>query len=152
MGRRRRQRTGFGRSSADHDDLPSVAWTVIRCYPIARRPEHVAAGLLQEIEYRTFRLPHRRATQFVPTPIERLDRTFVDDEPPVEAVLTVERLLGQARVHGLDERSIELVRRLAGGASTAALAAELQVTTRTVRNRRDRAIEVLRALPAAVAC
>lgn len=36
------------------DQLVSSAWMVIRCYPIDRRPNRVAANLLRDIEYQSF--------------------------------------------------------------------------------------------------
>jgi DNA-binding NarL/FixJ family response regulator len=58
-------------------------------------------------------------------------------------------LVAQALAHGVDEGSLSLVRRLAAGVSASVIAAELQVTARTVRNRRDHVVRTLRTLPAA---
>ena len=117
------------------DDLVTTAWTVIRTYPVEQRPEYVAANLLRRIEYEAFRKPTRRRATFTPKPPHVFDEVEAD-EPVPDATREVAELLDAAARRGVAADEIELARRLARGDSTHAIAADLGVTDRTVRNRR----------------
>ncbi len=176
VGRRRgvADTTGIG-AVRDSDDLLATAWTVIRTYPIAHRPNYVAAGLLREIDYVAYRLPYRRLARFVPTPATTFEQRtaanisagrnpFNDssnaDSSCVDSVvtdsfaadafddtsLTLQQVFEHARRAGIDGNQIELLQRLADGASTADLAGERHVTARTIRNHRDATVQALREL------
>lgn len=117
------------------DDLVATAWTVIRTYPIERRPTYVAPGLLRSIHYQALQRPTRRLATFVPVAGHAFDATPAADTGP-GATEELAELLALARQSGLDERDIELARRLGRGETTTELARSADVTPRTVRNHR----------------
>lgn len=125
-------------------ELLGAAWISIRTYNPSRRPGCIAAALISDAEYRAFRLPWRRAAHGErPTDLSRhdLEQPFT---PTADEELA--SVLESALSAGLPAADIELVRRLACDASTGELAAEMKVTPRTVRNRRDRITAQLREL------
>lgn len=116
-------------------ELVTAAWTVIRTYPIDARPSYVAANVLRRIDDAAFRRQLRRRAKFTPWPTELFDRSPA--EPPgVSAAEELDDLLVAAAAHGMSDDDLGLARRLAAGHSTIAIAADLRVTDRTVRNRR----------------
>ena len=137
----------------DFDEVLATAWTVIRCYPVDRRPEYIARNLLRDVDYHVFRRPYRRVARFVPTPAEVFERTahVVDELPEDDPRAELADLLDLAARAGMDADDIELARRLGAGASTAELAAERSVTDRTIRNRRAAVVRRLQALATAAA-
>lgn len=131
------------------DELLAVAWTVICTYPIERRPCFVVSGLLRTCEYHAFRRPHRRKAHIVPVPNERFAlRAAPEDD---EAAIELRSLLDDAARAGLSADDLVLARRLAGGTTTAELAAEAQVTERTIRNHRAAMLYRLRRIALATA-
>jgi len=135
------------------DEVLATAWTVIRCFPVERRPHYVAANLLRDVDYQVFRRPYRRVTKSVPTAGEFFDRTVgvadvVDDDDPRAEL---DELLRLAERSGLGAEDLELARRLGSGASTVEIAAERNVTDRTIRNHRAALILRLRRIAAEAA-
>jgi hypothetical protein len=118
------------------DEVVATAWTVIRTFPVERRPRYLAANLLRDIEYRTFVLPWRRRATFVPQPSQSFDLAPAPS-PAVSPADELAELLELAEQSGLDHADLELARRLGSGESTAQLAESCCVTDRTIRNRRD---------------
>jgi DNA-binding CsgD family transcriptional regulator len=146
LGRRRSYRA---RHSAT-DDLLAAAWTVIRTYPIDRRPHYVAAGLLRSIGYAAADPMERRKATFVARPSSTFDLTAAVDPAP-NASDELADLLTLAASAGVSADDVELVRRLGQGASTLQLASERQVSDRTIRNHRAAAVHRLRAVATSVA-
>lgn len=141
----RRHRT-FGKRLAELDDeVVGTAWTVIRTFPIRTRSRQVAAQLVGDVGYRVFRLPSRRSTRFDPHPSTAFDALLSPEVEP-EASAELDELLTTAGRQGLDAGGLALLRRLAGGSTTAELAAEERVTERMIRYRRRAAIERVREL------
>lgn len=127
----------------------ATAWTVIRTFPVERRPRFVAANMLRDIEYRTFVQPWRRQGRSIPQPSDTFDRT------PARIVATpaaeeLAELLDLAAQSGLADADLDLARRLGRGESTAQLALAGRVTDRTIRNHRERVAYRLRQV--ALAC
>lgn len=141
---RRRRRT----DETHHDALDEViasAWTVIRTYPIDRRSTYVAAGMLREIDYQSFRRASRRLATFVPQPSHTFElQAAAEDE--LTATEELAALLCDAEAAGLDEADLELARRLGRGESTKEIAAATDVTDRTIRNKREALTYRLRAV------
>jgi DNA-binding CsgD family transcriptional regulator len=131
------------------DDLLAAAWTVIRTYPIDRRPTFVVAGLLRDCEYHAFRRHRRRKAVFVPVPNERFADSAATETD--DAGTELRRLLDDAARAGMSADDLVLARRLAEGTTTAQLAAEAQVTERTIRNHRAAMLYRLRTIALATA-
>jgi DNA-binding CsgD family transcriptional regulator len=127
------------------DELLAAAWAVIRSYRVERYPTFVVPSMLREIERRTFRPERRRRFEVVAVGDEVLERTAAPEQRPT-AAQEIADLLADAARSGLDPADIELVRRLAAGATSAELAVEHDVTDRTIRNHRAAAIHRLRAV------
>jgi hypothetical protein len=131
----------------DLDELIGAAWLAIRSYRTDRRPERIAANLVRDATYLAFIAPRRRrsASEVAVDP-RRFDETPADDS--LNAFQELAGLLAAARQAGLPDEDAELVRRLVRTGSPSAVAAEWNVTTRTVRNRRDKATARVRELAA----
>jgi DNA-directed RNA polymerase specialized sigma24 family protein len=141
-----RRRSGRGRPHASVlDEVLASAWTVIRTFPVERRQTYVAAGLLREIDYQSFRRARRRLTTFVPRPLHTFDATPSPTCTP-SSKDELRDLLQSAAAAGFDPADIELAQRLGRGESTRQIAEATKVTDRTVRNKRDAVTYRLRAL------
>ena len=128
------------------DDLVAHAWIVIRTYPIERRPRRVAAGLVRDIEYRTFVRDHRlRSADELPMsdgPIATEPDRTVESEP----MMLVIELLRDARSAGVDSEDLRFAAEWATGSSTVELAKSFDLCERSVRNRRIRVAAGLRSV------
>ena len=134
------------------DDLCANAWLVIANYPLARRPRRIAANISRDAEYLTCVRPSRLH--------DVARRACLDDEDiplvglggarhahPADELADL--LLGLRGSDGLSHGELTLLRALAAGTSTAAIAERLRCTDRTVRNMRRRLLVKLRELSAA---
>lgn len=142
----RRQR-GAEISTAPIDDaITSLTVAVANAdFPLEAR--HVAPRLASRAFHDAFRKPHRRRhhTTELPCPAMRFDERAAVGEGPDPLVITAQ-LLDIARCAGVHPERVELARRLACGASTADIAAEQHCTDRTIRNRRAKLVDDLRAV------
>jgi DNA-directed RNA polymerase specialized sigma24 family protein len=129
------------------EELIGAAWLAIRAYRTDRRPQRIAANLVRDAAYIAFTAPRRRrsATEVAMDP-QLFEETPADES--VNAFEELARVLADARGAGLPDEDADLVRRLVRAGSPSAVAAECKVTTRTVRNRRDKATARLRELAA----
>jgi DNA-directed RNA polymerase specialized sigma24 family protein len=127
------------------DELVGAAWISIRTFNGARRPACLAAALIADADYRAFRKQWRRAAAS-----ERPTDSHLFDEIEIDLVEGTDDELAAvfraAVAGGLPVDDLDLLRRLAAATPTAELASRLDVTPRTVRNRRDRATERLRQI------
>ncbi|NND75047.1 MAG: hypothetical protein HKN44_08575 [Ilumatobacter sp.] len=114
-------------------------WIAISAYDAARRPRHVAASLISDSVYKAFRQPARRraAREEVCAPHRFDDLAPADATDPL---VELARTLYEADRAGVPRRDTDLLRRIVNADSSARVAADLDVTTRTVRNRRARAV------------
>jgi hypothetical protein len=135
------------RRSADVDgsfeQLLGAAWLVIHAYRPDLRPTRVAANLVRDASYRAFIAPARRRSA---TEVS-IDPHALDDTPAVVVLSSCEELaalLHQARAMGLDARDVDFVQALLRCGSSTRLAAERNVTPRTIRNHRTRTAAKLR--------
>ena len=128
-------------------ELLAAAWTVIRTFPVERRPGHLAANLLRDAEYHAFVRPHRRLLvhEFVPT--------HVLDRPAPESVLDAAEELAELvdGSHSLSHKDRRLLALLVSGASMTEVATTLDVCVRTVTNHRDAVVHRLRQTAAETA-
>ena len=142
---RRRHRPG--QVGGTLEELVGAAWLSIRSCRTERQPTHVAANIVRDASYRAFIAPARRmsATEVA------VDPKTLDETPapiitsPCEELAT---LLADARRAGVPAADLDLVRDLVLAGSPSTVAADRHVTTRTVRNHRDRITARLRDLAA----
>jgi len=143
-----RYRDFHGRNDPVEVVVPA-AWLAIRRFDTQRRRRHVAASLISDAVFAAFRAPQRRlsSTETVRTP-HWFDDDVVSagDRSPLEELADVVRI---ARVAGVPAEDLDLLRRLVQLESPTAVARERQVTTRTIRTHRDRAVARVRAALAA---
>ena len=132
------------------DELVANAWLRIRSYPVERRPHRVAANLVRDIGFATTVQPTRRklASETATAPDTLTDTAVAEHAEPLDELVDV---LRSARDGGLDDQDHRLLCLLASMTRTADVADALDVTTRTVRNRRDAALARLRRLTDAAA-
>lgn len=147
----RRHTNGHGRRQDLLDDLVANAWPIIRNYPIERRPNRVASNLVRDITFETIVRPaRRRSAGEIPTQHEFLIDT--DDRSVTEPLDELVGLLRDARgVPGIIEGDIAFICELINHGRPESLAITLDVTARTVRNRRDAVVHRLRTLVACAA-
>jgi hypothetical protein len=139
----RRRRSAHGPDA--FEDLVAAAWVAIHTFDLDRRPPCLAASLVWAADNRAFRRrPRHEPVAAHPDEPERLVAPVADPHPLRELAEVVD----DARRAGLTDADLELLRRLLADGQRA-LAADLQVTTRTIRNRRDRLVERLRSAVAA---
>ena len=162
----RRRAAGLDRTALI-DDLLATAWTVIRTFPVDRRPRFVAVNLLRDVEYRGYRQPLRRRRAPMAVPDHLLDQkrlTRVADHSTndpannpandpangttngMTARQELDDLLLLAEQAGLGDADLALARRLGRGDTPAQVAADLEVTDRTIRNHRRQVVHRLRAI------
>ena len=126
-----------------------AAWLAIRSYDTDRRRHHVAASLLSDAVFQAFRRPiRRRSSTEVVRPVH-VFASLASDDAPSSAFEELAAVVRDARRAGVPTRDIELLRHLARSESPATVARERNVTPRTVRNHRDRAVAHVRAALAA---
>ena len=125
-------------------ELLGALWIAVRTFDPARTPACIAAALLTDAEHRAFRQPRRRLLSEVP-------RATVDEapapEPECDPAAELADLIEAARAAGAaDSDEIALLRLLASEPSAIRVAERLNVTERTVRNRRAKVAAKLRAV------
>lgn len=142
----RRRESRRGDDMLEH--LVAAAWIAIRTFNPTRRPACLAAALIGEADHACFCRPGRRrsATEVTFDPARV---TGMPDERRVSSCEELAGVLADARAAGVPTADLELVRRLLRAGSSAQVATDLQVTARTIRNRRDRVTLRLRQTLAA---
>lgn len=124
------------------EELVGAAWIVIRTFNPSRSPRCLAAALISDADYAAFRAPLRRASS-----TERPVDTTFDERPNSFEPGSCEelaRLLAEAADAGVPDDDLQLIRQLLATPTTIELAEVLQITPRTIRNRRDRITTKLR--------
>lgn len=139
---RRRRAQGWARTGLG--DLLTTTWVVVRTFNPDRRPSDIAASLVSDVDWREYRAPLRRKADHRCTEPDDFDRIADDGQPSAFDELV--ELLTRARTAGLPDDDLDLLCRLASGRRSIDVAAELGVTARTVRNRRERVAGRLREL------
>lgn len=124
------------------DELLGAAWIAIRTYNHRRSPTSIAASLISDADYNAFRSEARRRSS-----TERPTDPLTHDRPHVHEPSSCEQLaevMAEAVEAGIPEADLELLRQLLASPTANELARFLQITPRTVRNRRDRITTRLR--------
>ena len=129
-----------------------MAWIAIRSYDVDRRCHHVASSLLSDAVFQAFRRPLRRmaATAEELRAPSSFSATASFDGPStaVDEFVTV---LRESREAGVPAHDLDLLRHLVRAGTPGAVARERQLTPRTIRNHRDRAVGRVRAAMAVAA-
>lgn len=132
------------------EEIVGAAWIMIRCYDLDRRPACLAAALVWGADHRAFRtgtqLRARRERRAGASIMDRMLDVWPDRSTAATPHDELAEVLADARSAGVDEDDLWLVQRLVETGSTEAVAAELGVTARTIRNRRDRVTYRLRTI------
>lgn len=125
------------------DELLGALWIVIRTFDPERHPASLAAALLRDAESRAFHGRARRRLREVPSD-QLAERASADTH--VEPADELADVLAEAAAAGVaDHDEITLLRLLASAPSPADVARRLNITERTLRNRRARVTAKLRA-------
>ena len=130
----------------------TAAWLAIRSYDVDRRRHHVASSLISDAVFQAFRrhLRRRSMSEQIRSPVTFLETPHIDEPAtPLDEFVTV---LREARQAGVPSCDLDLLRHLVRVGSPRVVAEQRNVTPRTIRNRRDRAIDHVRtalAVPAA---
>lgn len=123
------------------DELLGAAWLTIRTFNPARRPACLAAAIISDADYRAFRSPlRRREASTVPIAVADVEHEPIDPNPGDE----LDRVFRLALAAGVPEADIDLMRQLIDTPTAIDLAERLQITPRTIRNRRARITDRLR--------
>ncbi len=131
-----------GQADAVFEELIGAAWIAVRTYNPTRSPGSIAAALISDADYNAFRADTRRRSS-----TERPVDPQADDVAHVHEPSSCEQLaelLADAADAGVDADDLELLRQLLAAPTTIQLAEVLQITPRTIRNRRDRITSRLR--------
>jgi hypothetical protein len=121
-----------------------AAWLALRNYDVDRRRRHVAASLLSDATFFAFRKQLRRLSA---NEVVRPPQAFLRTAAPATSSTALEELatvVRDAQAAGVSTYDIDLIRHLVRAASPGTVASERDVTTRTVRNHRARAINNVR--------
>lgn len=111
----------------------------IAAYDVDARPRNVAAALVSDVVWITFRRPHRRRSSGeVPTANDTFARR-AGAPPEPHPIVGLAATVAAAERAGVERRHLELVRELAATGSTDVVAQRHRVTARTIRNRRTAA-------------
>lgn len=126
-----------------------AAWIAIRSYDTARRPRQIAAALVSDAIFQGFRRARRRrSSSEIPAPAETFT-TIAWEEPQVPALIELADAIRDAAAAGVAGEELDVIRALARTGSSTLVARDRKVTSRTVRNHRDRAIGHIRRAIAA---
>ena len=131
-----------GQADDVFEELIGAAWIAVRTYNPTRSPGSIAAALISDADYNAFRADTRRRSS-----TERPVDPQADDVAHVHEPSSCEQLaelLADAADAGVDADDLELLRQLLAAPTTIQLAEVLQITPRTIRNRRDRITSRLR--------
>ena len=129
------------------DELLSEAWSVIRSFPIERRDRYVIKNLLRDCEYHAFLKARRRRLVHEPADPVTFDWSpAAEPEPTAEPLAVILELLRRARAGGLSDAYFAVAAALLNNRTVKQAATQLQVTDRTVRNRRHALVRQLRAV------
>lgn len=146
----RRYRSFHDRSDP-FDIVVPAAWLAIASYDVERRRHHVASSLISDAVFQAFRRPLRRRSS---TEEVRAPEAFVSascEDGPSTALDEFVVMLREATRAGVCAHDLDLLRQLVRVGSPGVVAQQRDVTSRTVRNHRARAIDHVRAALAGAA-
>ena len=126
------------------DQVVAAAWIAIRMFDLSRRRGPVAPSLISDamsIGYRNALRRQAAHPELPSDPAEWARHAAPTDRTALEELAGIVR---EAHDRGVPDCDLELVRHLVSSGSPGRVAAEREVTARTVRNHRDRAIANIR--------
>ena len=131
-----------GASAYVLDELMGAAWIAVRTYNPRRSPRSIAASLISDADYLAFRSEGRKQSS-----LERPSDPMTHDHPHTHEPSSCEQLaeiMAQATTAGVPDDDLDLLRQLLDTPTANELAERMQITPRTIRNRRDRITTRLR--------
>lgn len=141
---RRRGRIMKGGMSAAMSELVASAWMVIRQFPHDRRRHKIASNIVRDAEYFAF-VRESRLVRVKEVNVENDVLSWLcDDVTDSMNEMGFDELLCTAADRGVDQRHIELLRKLGAGVHGTEVAIEWGVSPRTIRNYRRAAIDAVR--------
>lgn len=123
-------------------EIAATAWTLIRTYPVVRRPAKVAANLLRDVEYECFVRRQRMRSWRDETTVDQTPEPTRPRDP--HAVEQIVEVLRDARDAGLSPHDLRFLAELASGRHPDDLGTDLGCSPRTIRSRRRILTRVLR--------
>ncbi len=126
------------------DHVLAAAWIAIECFDLDRRRGPVAPSLISDAVATAYRTPMRRRAAHPETPTDATRWREVAESAEPTALEELAEVVRHAGQSGVPDRDLELIRHLAATGSPGRVAVERNVTPRTVRNHRDRAVERIR--------
>jgi DNA-directed RNA polymerase specialized sigma24 family protein len=123
------------------EELLAAAWIAIRTYNTDRRNSNLVSSLLADAAWHAYRRQDRRLSN-TDQPLGPAEIAAEPARP--HPAIELAQVLADARAAGVAGEDLALIRLLIAHPSTEDVAAQLQVTSRTVRNRRARVTETLR--------
>jgi hypothetical protein len=142
----RRRHARSGDDMLEH--LVAAAWIAIRTFGSHRRPACLAAALIDEADRACFCRPGRRKSTTEVT-FDPARATGMPDQRRISACEELAGVLADARAAGVAADDLAFVQHLLRTGSLSQVAHDLEVTARTIRNRRDRVTLRLREALAA---
>lgn len=143
------------RSFTDRTDpiaqVVPAAWLAIRSYDVQRRRHHVASSLISDAVFQAFRRPLRRRANTEELCAPSAFAAAPCHDGPATALDEFVTLLREADRAGVPSSDLELLRQLVRAGSPGAVARQRNVTPRTIRNHRDRAVSRVRTALAVAA-
>ena len=146
-----RRYRSFRQPSDPIAQIVPAAWLAICTYDVERRRHHVASSLLSDAVFQAFRRPlrQRSGTEQIVRPSAFEDTPHHDG--PATAVDELVNVLRDAQHAGVPAGDLDLLRQLVRVGSPGLVAHHRNVTPRTIRNHRDRAIAHVRSALAVAA-
>ena len=139
-----RRRAAGQRASECFEELLGAAWISIRTFNPSRQPSTIAASLISDADYLAFRSARRRrSSQEQPT---EFDADSLAAPVISNAAEELADLLALARASHIRDEDLVFVQHLLDAATLNGAARAMQITPRTLRNRRDRVTSELRKL------
>jgi hypothetical protein len=121
------------------------AWLAVHSFDTERRRRQVAASLISDAVFQTFRKPLRRKSTNDELRSPHRFNWMVDEDLRVSAFEELAAVVHDARQAGVASADLDLIRQLVRTGSPQIVAQQRNVTARTVRNHRARAIDHIRA-------
>lgn len=136
------------RSFKDRTDpfaqIVPAAWLAMGTYDVERRRRHVASSLVSDAVFQAFRRPLRLRANTEEVCAPNAFAATPSQDGPATALDEFVTVLRDARRAGVPTGDLDLLRQLVRVGSPGVVAQQRNVTPRTIRNHRDRAVAHVR--------